>query len=52
MIVLFFLETPEQSEETEETKETPFLTSGVPVDVTYNIRHVEEAWLHLLNAGK
>ncbi|KAK6620988.1 hypothetical protein RUM43_011291 [Polyplax serrata] len=38
-------------EEEEETKETPFQSSLQTVDVTYNIRHVEEAWLHLLNAG-
>lgn len=41
----------EAPEPTGETKETPFQSVPQVVDVTYNIRHVEEAWLHLLNAG-
>lgn len=43
-----FAESPKESEE---TKETPFQSNIQSADVTYNIRHVEEAWLHLLNAG-
>jgi len=37
-----------QSEGGERTQETPQL---VGEDVTYSVRHVEEAWLHLLKAG-
>ena len=32
-------------------KETPFQSTLQSQDVTYTLRHVEEAWLHLLQAG-
>lgn len=33
-----------------EIKETPF-QSTLHKDVTYRLRHVEEAWIHLLKSG-
>ncbi|EEB20232.1 conserved hypothetical protein [Pediculus humanus corporis] len=58
---LFFLEFTKNEEKSNvdaeenvkesDCKETPFQSILQTVDVTYNIRHVEEAWLHLLNAG-
>ncbi|XP_076184042.1 protein qui-1 [Ptiloglossa arizonensis] len=32
-------------------KETPYQSRPVSQDIAYNLRHVEEAWLHLLRAG-
>ncbi|XP_015122932.1 NACHT domain- and WD repeat-containing protein 1 [Diachasma alloeum] len=32
-------------------KETPFQSTPQISDITYSLRHVEEAWLHLLRAG-
>ncbi|XP_034933773.1 NACHT domain- and WD repeat-containing protein 1 [Chelonus insularis] len=55
---LFFPEECEESEEkspeepgTPPNKETPFQSAPQSQDVTYTLRHVEEAWLHLLRAG-
>ncbi|KAG7212794.1 hypothetical protein KM043_013053 [Ampulex compressa] len=55
---LFFSDEFEESEErsparpTEpQTKETPFQSVPQSQDITYTLRHVEEAWLHLLQAG-
>lgn len=56
---LFFAEECEESEEKspEEPdgdlpiKETPFQSTPQSQDVTYTLRHVEEAWIHLLRAG-
>ncbi|XP_076636558.1 NACHT domain- and WD repeat-containing protein 1 [Colletes latitarsis] len=32
-------------------KETPYQSRPISQDIAYNLRHVEEAWLHLLQAG-
>lgn len=55
---LFFAEDSEDSEErspedteAQPAKETPFQSTLQLQDVTYSLRHVEEAWLHLLQAG-
>lgn len=55
---LFFAEETDESEEkspqepgTPPAKETPFQSILQSQDVTYTLRHVEEAWLHLLQAG-
>lgn len=55
---LFFSEFCEENSESDEEpaplpsdiKETPF-QSTLHRDVTYNLRHVEESWMHLLKAG-
>lgn len=41
---------PSPEEETPK-KETPFQSRPRSQDTAYNLRHVEEAWLHLLRAG-
>ncbi|XP_026669016.1 NACHT domain- and WD repeat-containing protein 1-like, partial [Ceratina calcarata] len=48
-----FDEKDEKSSPEEETpkKETPFQSRPRSQDTAYNMRHVEEAWLHLLRAG-
>ncbi|KAI4490814.1 hypothetical protein M0804_003758 [Polistes exclamans] len=55
---LFFAEETEDSEEKSPqvpieppAKETPFQSAPQSQDITYTLRHVEEAWLHLLRAG-
>ncbi|XP_043276918.1 NACHT domain- and WD repeat-containing protein 1 isoform X2 [Venturia canescens] len=55
---LFFAEDSEDSEEkspadteAQPAKETPFQSKLQSQDITYTLRHVEEAWLHLLQAG-
>lgn len=54
---LFFLEITQAekkepiAENSEDAKETPFQSTLPLLDVTYNVRHVEEAWIHLLKAG-
>ena len=57
---LFFSEENEDSEEksaensaSPPAKETPFQSAPQTQDnITYTLRHVEEAWLHLLRAGE
>ncbi|XP_066586077.1 protein qui-1 [Prorops nasuta] len=63
LATLFFTEDSEESEEkspenaeptveqTDPTKTTPFQSAPQSADVTYTLRHVEEAWLHLLRAS-
>ena len=48
-----FEDKDDKSSPEEETpkKETPFQSRPRSQDTAYNIRHVEEAWLHLLRAG-
>ncbi|CAL7941952.1 unnamed protein product [Xylocopa violacea] len=48
-----FDEKDDKSSPEEETpkKETPFQSRPRSQDTAYNVRHVEEAWLHLLRAG-
>ncbi|XP_057334739.1 protein qui-1 [Microplitis mediator] len=41
----------EQDSDTPPNKETPFQSLPQSQDITYTLRHVEEAWLHLLRAG-
>lgn len=55
---LFFAEDTEESEEkspedpaSPPAKETPFATTPQHDNITYTLRHVEEAWLHLLRSG-
>lgn len=53
---LFFSEEFEEkddksSPEEETPKKTPFQSRPRSNDTAYNLRHVEEAWLHLLRAG-
>lgn len=55
---LFFTEDSEECDEkspedpgSPPAKETPFQSAPRSQDITYTIRHVEEAWLHLLRAG-
>lgn len=56
---LFFMEESEESEEKSPedpaeppAKETPFQSAPQTHDnITYTLRHVEEAWLHLLQSG-
>ncbi|XP_046435930.1 protein qui-1 isoform X1 [Neodiprion fabricii] len=55
---LFFTEDSEESDQkppedsdSAPAKETPFQSAPRSQDITYTIRHVEEAWLHLLRAG-
>lgn len=55
---LFFAEDSEEKDEkspeepgSPPAKETPFQSAPRSQDITYTIRHVEEAWLHLLRAG-
>ncbi|XP_078041710.1 NACHT domain- and WD repeat-containing protein 1 isoform X1 [Augochlora pura] len=53
---LFFSEEFEEkddksSPEEETPKKTPFQSRPRTNDTAYNLRHVEEAWLHLLRAG-
>ncbi|XP_030746307.1 NACHT domain- and WD repeat-containing protein 1 [Sitophilus oryzae] len=61
MVTLFFSEFLEENSDDEasegepapllsEIKETPF-QSTLHKDVTYRLRHVEEAWIHLLKSG-
>ncbi|XP_043524826.1 NACHT domain- and WD repeat-containing protein 1 [Frieseomelitta varia] len=48
-----FGENDDKSSPEEETpkKQTPFQSRPRSQDTAYNLRHVEEAWLHLLRAG-
>ncbi|XP_017765803.1 PREDICTED: NACHT domain- and WD repeat-containing protein 1 [Eufriesea mexicana] len=48
-----FEDKDDKSSPEEETpkKETPFQSRPRSQDTAYNLRHVEEAWLHLLRAG-
>jgi len=55
---LFFLEItqaekkePAAADSIEDAKDTPFQSALPIVDIAYNVRHVEEAWIHLLKAG-
>ncbi|XP_015605935.1 NACHT domain- and WD repeat-containing protein 1 isoform X2 [Cephus cinctus] len=55
---IFFSEEREESEEkspedpgSPPPKETPFQSAPQSQDITYTLRQVEEAWLHLLRAG-
>ncbi|CAG5084256.1 Similar to qui-1: Protein qui-1 (Caenorhabditis elegans), partial [Cotesia congregata] len=41
----------EQDPGTPPNKETPFQSVPQSQDITYTLRHVEEAWLHLLRTG-
>lgn len=56
---LFFSEDTDESTEksledpaaSPPTKETPFQSAPRTQDITYTLRHVEEAWLHLVRAS-
>lgn len=56
---LFFSEDADESSDKSENpatssppaKETPFQSAPQSQDITYTLRHVEEAWLHLLRAS-
>ncbi|KAK0161111.1 hypothetical protein PV327_009624 [Microctonus hyperodae] len=42
---------PDKPQSDPPIKETPFQSTPQSQDITYTLRHVEEAWLHLLRAG-
>ncbi|XP_023287778.1 NACHT domain- and WD repeat-containing protein 1 [Orussus abietinus] len=42
---------PQEKPVASPTKETPFQSAPQTRDIGYTLRHVEEAWLHLLRAG-
>jgi hypothetical protein len=42
---------PENPNASPPAKETPFQSAPQTQDITYTLRHVEEAWLHLLRAS-
>ncbi|XP_011298627.1 NACHT and WD repeat domain-containing protein 1 [Fopius arisanus] len=39
------------NDDDDKLKETPFQSTPQISDITYSLRHIEEAWLHLLRAG-